>query len=548
MLESRFDRALGGTFDPLRHTSFRRTWLASIPSNLGLLINAVGAAWAMTELSGKAEMVAMVQTALMLPYMLFAIPAGAIADTYDRRKVGIVALMAAIIASSILFAATLAEMLTPTVLLVLCFLNGSANSLFGPAWMSSVSEQLPRKDQPQGIALNSVSYNIARAFGPALGGAMVAAAGPAAAFGANTASYLPMLWAQLRWNRKPVTARLPPEQISAAIISGIRYVSHTSPLRRTLVRSILFGLAGASIQALLPLVASRQLGGGASIYGILLGVFGIGAVLGAALLPMVRERMGLESQIRWPSAVLAILVAGAAFSNNLYAACTLLMASGICWMQVTNALSVSIQTRAPRWVAGRAVATFQAAMAGGLALGSWGWGSVAEKLGVSGALAASAAALLAVALVGELMPCSPLDEDIEDQSAELGDLDVEMKLVGRSGPIVVTMEYDIPLHDARRFYEAMTLVRSVRLRNGAYAWSLSRDVAESEKWIERFQTPTWHDYLRHRERLTEAERKQILAVNGEPVKVRRMLERPVGSVRWRDETPDSGLVFPPARD
>jgi hypothetical protein len=167
---------------------------------------------------------------------------------------------------------------------------------------------------------------------------------------------------------------------------------------------------------------------------------------------------------------------------------------------------------------------------------------------VSSALAVSAAALLAVALIGVLMPCSPLDEDIEDQRAELGDLDVEMKLVGRSGPIVLTMEYEIPLDDARRFYEAMTLVRSVRLRNGAYAWSLSRDVAEPEKWIERFQTPTWHDYLRHRERLTEAERKQILAVNGEPVKVRRMLERPVGSVRWRDETPDSGLVFPPARD
>lgn len=542
------DKAPSGMFAPLRHAPFRRVWLASIPSNLGLLINAVGAAWAMTVLSGRADMVALVQTALMLPYMLFALPAGAIADTYDRRKVGLVALVAATITAGALFAVAFADLLTPWLLLLLCFLNGSANAVFGPAWMSAVGEQVPRKDLPQGIALNSVSFNIARAFGPAVGGLLVAAAGPVAAFGANAASYLPMLWAQARWKRDRDRPRLPPEQVGTAIVSGLRYVGHSPPLRRSISRTFVFGIAGASIQALLPLIASQRLGGGASIFGLLLGVFGIGAVLGAALLPAARQRLTMETQIRLSLIVLAALVGGIAVSREFYLTCALLLAGGICWMQITNTLSVSIQTRAPRWVTGRAVAAFQAAMAGGLALGSWLWGSLANTITLPGAVAASAVALLLAALLGWLIPVHPIDEDGEDRAAELVEPELQIDLTGRSGPIVVMVEYEIASEDARRFYGAMTLVRGIRLRNGAYAWSLSRDIAAPEKWIERFQTPTWHDYLRQRERLTEAERLKIVDLIADPVRVRRLLERPVGSVRWKEDSIDPGDVFPPARD
>ncbi|KHK89214.1 MFS transporter [Novosphingobium malaysiense] len=535
-----------GLFAPLRHDDFRRVWLASVPSNFGLLINAVGAGWAMTQLSGRADMVASVQTALMLPYMLFAIPAGAVADTYDRRKVGMVALVAATLASGLLFAFAWVGLLTPWLLLAFCFLNGAANAMFGPVWMSSAGEQLPREDLPVGIALNSMSYNIARAFGPAVGGVVVAAAGAVAAFGTNAASYLPMLWAQARWRRAREEPRLPPEQVGTAILSGLRYVGHSPQLRHAIIRTILFGLAAASIQALLPLVASKNLHGGAGTYGILLGIFGTGAVIGAATVAWTRERFSSERQISIFLTILSAACLGVALARNSLFAGACLLAGGLAWMQITNALNVSIQTRAPRWVTGRAVAAYQASVAGGLAIGSWFWGTAADTVNVSGALACSAGAILIVALVGWFIPLAPFAALDDGGAAHLEEPDVEVELVGRSGPIVVIVEYEIAPERAREFYEGMTMVRGIRLRNGGYGWSLARDIANPSLWLERFHTPTWNDYLRQRERMTEAERKMIIEKIGEAVRVRRLLERPVGSVRWRENSRDPGVTFPPA--
>lgn len=534
-----------GLFAPLEHAPFRRIWLASIPSNLGLLINAVGAGWAMTVLSGEPGMVALVQTALMLPYMIFAVPAGAIADTYDRRKVAMFALVFATICSAALFIFAGLDLLTPWLLLFLCFFNGMANSLFGPAWMSSVSEQVPRQVLPLGIALNSMSYNIARAVGPALGGILVAAAGPVAAFGFNAASYLPMLWAKARWRREAEKPRLPPEQVTTAVLSGLRYVIHSVPLRRTIMRTVLFGLSGASIQALMPLIASQQLAGGASLYGVLLGSFGLGAVLGAWTIAWARSRVSLERQIKLAVLFLSISFGGVAWSSNLYVSCALLVMGGVAWMQTTNTLGVSVQARAPRWVTGRAVATFQASIAGGIAIGSWLWGVVADHIGLGGAVGLSAACLLVVAVMGVFIPIAPLDESEDGLSARLSEPDVALDISGRSGPVVVTIEYEIALDDAREFHGAMMNVRRIRLRNGAYGWSLSRDIADPRLWLERFHTPTWHDYLRHRERLTEMERQAMIAITGTPTRVRRLLERPTGSVRWKDESADHGITFPP---
>src|SRR5271169_6355744 len=270
-----------GIISPLRHAVFRRIWTASLLSNLGLLIMGVGAAWRMTQMTSSADMVALVQTSLMLPVAIVSTPAGAVADMFDRRIVGLAALSIALAGALSLTALTWLGVMTPTLLLLFCFLIGSGMALFGPAWQASVSEQVPAEALPSAIALNGISYNIARSFGPAVGGVIVAAAGSIAAFAANAFLYLPLIIVLFLWRRLQEPSRLPPERLVRAVISGVRYILHSPSIRIVLTRTLVTGIAGGSVSALMPIVARDLLHGGAQTYGVMLGAFGMGAVIGA---------------------------------------------------------------------------------------------------------------------------------------------------------------------------------------------------------------------------------------------------------------------------
>ncbi|MET0375251.1 MAG: MFS transporter, partial [Rhizorhabdus sp.] len=267
-----------GPFVPLRHQLFRRIWIASLFSNFGQLIQAVGAAWAMTQLTGRADMVALVQSATFAPFMLLSLIAGAVADSYDRRKIALIALSVALLGATGLSIVTALDMLTPAWIFLFCFVIGTGMALFGPAWQSSVGEQVPVRELPAAIALNSISYNIARSFGPAIGGFLVAVAGVLAAFAFNALAYIPLIIVMFMWRRAPEMSRLPPEALGRAVISGVRYVLHSPPIRSVLIRTLITTFVGTSCAALMPLVARELLGGGARLYGTMLGCFGIGAV------------------------------------------------------------------------------------------------------------------------------------------------------------------------------------------------------------------------------------------------------------------------------
>src|SRR3977135_2883075 len=218
---------------PLRHSVFRRIWLASLVSNLGILIQGVGAAWAMTQMTSSADKVALVQTALMLPIMLISMPAGAIADMHDRRIVALVSLSISLAGATSLAAMAWLNLVTPNILLAFCFVVGCGMALFGPAWQASVSEQVPPETLPSAVALNGISYNIARSFGPAIGGIVVATAGAVAAFATNAVLYIPLLIVLFLWRRSSEPSRLPRERLNRAIVSGVRYIAN-SPSRRIL--------------------------------------------------------------------------------------------------------------------------------------------------------------------------------------------------------------------------------------------------------------------------------------------------------------------------
>lgn len=513
-------------------------------SNIGFLVTGVAAAWVMVQLTESRQLVALVQTALMLPFVFVAMPAGAIADSYDRRAVGVVALCAGLLAGVLLIFVTAADLLTPWLLLGLCFLVGSANTLLIPSWQTSAAEMVPDADLTSAVSLNAVSFNIARSFGPALGGLIVAAGGAVAAFVSSTAMTLPMLAAFGLWKRAREKPRLPPERIGGAIVAGVKYIGYSSALRSVVLRSFLYCAGASVIVALLPLIAKDQMGGGPVTFGILLGFYGAGAVIGGLLVQWLQPWLG-KAPVENALTITALGVIALSQMTALWLAAIVLLLTGIIWTQALTSLNIIVQIGAPRWVAGRVLAGFQATAAGGFALGAALWGSVAQLASVPTALLSAGLVLLAFATLGRTFRSVDDIPTPSVRSEELVDPTVELAITGRSGPILLEVEYVVPEEDARQFYDAMLGLRRIRHRNGASGWALARDVANARRWVERFHLPTWHDYLRHRERLTAEELQAMTDVtlrygpDGE-LRMTRWLERPVGSVRWGAETPDRG--------
>jgi MFS family permease len=532
-----------GAFAPLREKAFRTIWSASLFSNFGQLILGVGAAWEMTRLSSSPSMVALVQTALMLPLMVVALPAGAIADMFDRRRIALTGLGFAIAASTALTVLAFLGLMTPWVLLGCIVLVGTGVALYSPSWQASIGEQVSPQNLPQAIALGTISYNVARSFGPAIGGLVVLAFGAKAAFGINTVFYIPLWLAFFAWTRRHSPSRLPPERIDRAIVSGARYALHSPSVRIVLIRALVFGLTTATASALAPLVAKDMPGGNAGIYGVLLGATGVGAVLGALFVGELRHRLSTEAAVRLFAigGGLSLLVIG--FSQSLVITCLAFFVMGACNILTVSLLNVAIQLSAPRWVTARALSLYSSALTAGIGIGAWAWGEVAASWGVGFAFIASGLAVTATALLGFVLRL-PDAAEVDTSTVDIGHEPEEaLGLSLRSGPIVVEVEYDVDPGQAREFYSVMVHLQRARSRIGAFDWSLSRDIADPAIWVERYHCPTWGDYLRMRDRYTQAEfelqeRADSFNRSGHGHRVRRRLERPFGSVRWKADSPD----------
>ncbi|MCG8313233.1 MAG: MFS transporter [Pseudomonadales bacterium] len=532
-----------GAFTPLKYKTFRNIWTASVFSYFGHLILGVGVAWEMTRITDSAAMVALTQTALMLPYMLVAIIAGTVADMIDRRLIALWSLAFAILSSLSLTALAFMGITTPWMLLLFTVMIGCGVAFYSPSWQASIQEQVPNEQLPAAIGLGTVAYNVARSAGPAIGGIIVMAFGANYAFAVNSIFYVPLFITFFLWRRTHAPSRLPPERFSRAIISGLRYAQHSPLIRRSLIRTFLVCICIASGNALAPLIARDILGGEADIFGLLLGVSGIGAVSAGLTVSYLREKMDTELALKLLAVIGAIALIVVGLSRSLVLTCVGLFVVSGASILVVSSLNITVQLSTPRWVIARALSMFLTCTAGGIAIGSWIWGTVAADFSVQIAIIASAVALLATILVGLLIPIeSNHDEDIE-QIELSNEPNATLDLSLRSGPIALEIDYDIDPNQARDFYNMMMDVQKVRLRNGGYEWSLARDIENPALWTERYHCPTWGDYLRMRSRYTQKDldiHNQIKSFNrikGD-TKVRRRLERPIGSVRWKAETPD----------
>ena len=513
-----------------RNQTFRMLWIATLASNFGGLVQSVGAAWMMTSLSASESMVALVQTSITLPIMIFSLAAGVFADNFDRRRIMLAAQTFMLLVSLGLAVLAYEGLLTPWLLLSFTFLIGCGTALHNPSWQASVGDIVSRAELSAAVSVNSMGFNLMRSVGPAAGGAIVAIAGAAAAFAVNALSYVAIIAALFNWRPALPPRRLPREPFGSAFSAGLRYVAMSPNLLRVILRGFLFGCSAVALQALLPLVVRDHLQGTAIVYGVLLGCFGFGAVAGAIGNARLRARFHNERITKLGFLGFAASAVVLSLSGDFLTSAGAMFVAGICWVVSLSLFNVTMQLSTPRWVVGRVLALYQTGVFGGMAGGSWLWGAVAERAGLQGALLGAAAVLVLGALAGLIAPLPDTGELNLDPLNRFREPPLQLDLTQRSGPIMIMVDYEIAQQDVPAFLDLMSERRRIRIRDGAQQWTILRDLENPDIWTETYHVPTWVEYIRHHERRTQSDAgitDRLLALHKgtSPVRVHRMIER-----------------------
>jgi len=491
---------------PFRVRVFAILWMATMVSNIGGWMYGAAAGWLMTSLTKDPFVVSLVQVASSAPLFLLALAAGALTDTVDKRRLLIWGESATAVISAIFAAAVWLNLITPASLLWFIFLIGALAALTSPAWQAVVPSLVPKDEIPGAISANSVGFNLSRAIGPALAGAIIGPLGIAAQFVINAVSNFGVIGVLIRWREPQAAATtLPPERFSSAVGIGLRYALNNIALRRTFVRTVAFFLFASSYWALLPLIARLRVSGGPAIYGFLLGAIGLGAVGAAFVMPYLKRRLGADGIVAFASlgTVIALVLFGIA--RGPVVATIASIVAGASWIAGVATLNVSAQLSLPDWVRGRGLAMYMTVMFGAMTVGSALWGQVATLWNVQTALYVAAAAML-VAI--------PLTWRWNLQTGEALDLTPSTQwpapVVGRSieggdGPVLVTIEYRVTADNRQSFLSALYLLQHERLRDGANAWGIFEDTSESGRFLETFLVPSWAEHLRQHQRVTNAD-------------------------------------------
>ena len=504
-----------GAWAPLRERSFALVWTAAVVSNIGTWMHDVAAGWLMTTLAPEPLMVALVQAATSLPIFMFALPAGALADLIDRRRLLLALQVCAGLLAALLAVIVASGAISPVLLLLFTFLLGTTAALGAPAWQAMTPDLVPKPLLAQAVALNGVGINIARAIGPALGGLVITALGIVWPFVFNAVSFLAVIAALVLWRReaRPRSA-LPAERFVAAMRAGLRYARSSPPLRATLVRSAGFFLFGSALWALLPLIARGPLAGGPGLYGLLLAGVGVGAVAGALLLPPLKAKLGADRMVALGTGALALVMAALALFPMVPVALPACLVAGGAWIAVLSSLNVSAQMALPAWVRSRGLAVNLAVFFGAMTAGSILWGALAGRFGLlTTLLIAAVGALIGIAVTWRWKLLGSGTVDLSPSAHWPVPVTAE-PVDGEGGPVLVTVEYEIDPADRAAFKAAIALLAEERRRDGAFFWQVFADAADPRRHVETFMLESWLDHLRQHERVTEADRALQARVNG----------------------------------
>ncbi len=491
---------------PFQNPIFKMMWIASVVSSIGTWMQDVGAAWLMTSLTTNPLMVASVQAVTSFSIFLLTLPAGALADIIDRRQYLLV-LQSALMTMAGLFALlTFLGKIDPMLLLFLTFCLGAGAALSFPAWQVLMAELVPVKHLPSAVALTGLSLNLSRAIGPALAGFIIAALGPAAVFALNSLSFFGIIVTLYKWKHPFRESPLPAERFYGAMRAGMRYLRGSPALQILLIKSCAFFVFASSVWALLPLVARIQLERGATGYGILFALLGIGAVIGTMFLPHFRQKFNCDQRVFLGSIGFAITGVVLAISKNFYISSGVMIIGGFGWMMVLSTLITLVQQVVASWVKARSVSIFLAIFFGGMALGSILWGWVASHFSIPFALLGAAFGLFLANFLTYLFISG--EQLILDHtpSGHLPAPTIEEEPSYEEGPVMVTIEYIIGQSNIPSFTQAIQDLRQTRLRDGAFFWSLFKDIENPGKFVECFMIESWLEHLRQHERISVSDR------------------------------------------
>lgn len=489
-------------------------WLAALVSNIATWMQTVGAQWLLLHGPHPALLVALVQTADMVPDFAFGLVGGVLADTLNRRTLLITVQCALAVVGAALAVVTFAHAMTPALLLTFTFVLGFSSVFATPAFQSLVPDLVPRDELVAASSLSSVSVNLSRSIGPGIAGLVIAYAGVGAVFALNAAIYAATGLALILWQPDRATARPTrrAESFLPAIRAGWRYIVHSPVVLRLFGRAALFLLPASALWALLPLVAHDRLQLGADGYGLLLGALGVGAIGAAMILGRLRAKVSLNVLV--PVASVAYggaLVEAATVSIPLVTVATLLL-TGVAWIVVLSSVNAELQVFLPAWVRARGLSVFQMVLLGTQAIGAALWGILANDIGLLPTFLAAAACMVAGAATIRLWPLYNTigwDRTIAPFGV-VPPLDPGEPTV--DGPVVVHVVYRVTAARQPEFLDAMRAVRLSRLRTGATDWGLLRSVDAPDTFTELFTVPTWEEHLRqHTERLTGTDRKFLAA-------------------------------------
>jgi MFS family permease len=491
---------------PLKVRVFRILWTAALISNVGAAVQATAASWTMATMSNSASLVALVQTAAMLPIVLLALPAGALADSIDRRALMLGAQVLGAVAAATLGILSFFQLLSPWSLLSMTGLIGAAVALHQPAWQASVIDLVPRAHLPAAISLNVLAFNSARSLGPVIGGFVIATAGAFAAFAVNALSFTGLIIALLFVRFPPREVRLPPEPILQSIGTGLRFVALSPPLRRAYFRAALFGFGASALYSLMPLLAHTRFPGGPLAFGLIMASLGVGSLAGALAAAALRARFGNQAVTNIATLVFGIAAIGAGLSTLLPAVVAFALLAGVSWIIVFTTTRTCIQLCSPRWVVGRAVSLGQVAGFGAMSVGAAFWGFLASATGLTEVLVASGL-FLVVSLAFARLVSLPEPSLLEQEPQAPRTLrPAALPMDSRTGPVTITIEYHVPAEQTGAFLRLAGDLGRIRRRNGAIDWTLHQDVDRPTSWIEHILSRSWLDLHRRLERYTPAER------------------------------------------
>jgi MFS family permease len=487
---------------PFRRRAFFWLWLGVVISSVGTWAQTVGAQWLFVHDPNAATIVTLVQTASTLPMMLLALPAGVLADAFDRRWLLFGVQIYFIVVAVLLAVLTAAGMMPPALLLTFTFAIGAGQAMLSPTWQALITELVPRNELTAATRLDMVSVNVARAAGPALAGVVIAHWGVPPVF-AMTAVAVSVLAVVLLARRRPRVTHGEREPFIPALVAGGRYVRHEPVVRRILLRFATFMVPACAVWALLPLIASRQLGLDAAGYGLLFAALGLGAVIGALCLGRVKQHLSSNGVLGVAAASFALAFGTLVLAPNPWVALPLLVVCGFGWTATVSTIISELQLFLPGWVRGRAIAIYLVVFLGSQAVASPIWGLVTQHLGLRVAIL-TAAALVGVSAVGGLVLKVPENQHLDRSPvAYWGVATVALEPEPDAGPIVVSIEYEVSADQEADFLAAMESMRRSRLRSGASRWDLYRVGESPDLFLEQFQVPTWQEHQRqHDGRLT----------------------------------------------